>query len=428
MRMSTQLWGAPGYRQWFTADTATAAGVALRTLAVSLAGYAVSGSMVAAGWLGTASMIMQQVFNLFGGTFVDRHDRKTLICINASVGLLCWGSVTVLMVTGTLSFPLLLIITAAASGVNGLLGSATDAMLKSIINIRDYPKARSINEGRDALVNMAGSPISGFLYGLGPWVPFLTATVMYALAGVAATRIPAPRPAAGQGDHGDGAEPTGEPERGEAHGGNSFMQDLVEGWAWTLRRRTLIVIFLAAGLLNFGVNGIQYAIQLHLIANGTNTTFIGFVSGGIFLAMLVGAAAASRLSNVVSVGAAVCVTFVFICIAALPMVFTDNYWIILVANSILGLPFPMVNATLLGFVFAKTPAHMQGRVAATLNVPTQALTAFCSAAAGAMLPTFGFCGTILAFLAVMVFSAVLVMAFPPIRTIPKADQWAQTEL
>lgn len=41
----------PRYRAWFTADTASATGAALRTLALSLVGYAVSDSVVAAGWL-----------------------------------------------------------------------------------------------------------------------------------------------------------------------------------------------------------------------------------------------------------------------------------------------------------------------------------------------------------------------------------------
>lgn len=54
------FWRAPNYAAWFTADTASAAGGALRALAVSLAGYAVSGSTAAAGWLGTAALIAQQ--------------------------------------------------------------------------------------------------------------------------------------------------------------------------------------------------------------------------------------------------------------------------------------------------------------------------------------------------------------------------------
>lgn len=90
------FWHSAGYIPWFTADTASAVGAALRALAISLLGYAVSGSTIAAGWLGTSSMIAQQVASVFGGTFVDRHDRKRLIVANAVVGVLAWGAIAVL--------------------------------------------------------------------------------------------------------------------------------------------------------------------------------------------------------------------------------------------------------------------------------------------------------------------------------------------
>ena len=110
------FWQSAGYVSWFTADTASAVGAALRALAISLLGYAVSGSTVAAGWLGTSSMIAQQVASVFGGTFVDRHDRKRLIVANAVVGVLAWGAVAVLLLCGALSFPVLLLIAVLASG------------------------------------------------------------------------------------------------------------------------------------------------------------------------------------------------------------------------------------------------------------------------------------------------------------------------
>ena len=183
------FWHSAGYIPWFTADTASAVGAALRALAISLLGYAVSGSTIAAGWLGTSSMIAQQVASVFGGTFVDRHDRKRLIVANAVVGVLAWGAIAVLLLCGALSFPVLLLIAVLASGINGFLGSATDAMLRSIIDIRYYPKARSLNEGRDATIAMAGSPIGGFLYSVAPWLPFLASACMYAVASANMVRM-----------------------------------------------------------------------------------------------------------------------------------------------------------------------------------------------------------------------------------------------
>ncbi|MFR6391213.1 MAG: hypothetical protein ACLUN7_06610 [Bifidobacterium angulatum] len=115
------FWQSAGYVSWFTADTASAVGAAMRALAISLLGYAVSGSTVAAGWLGTSSMIAQQVASVFGGTFVDRHDRKRLIVTNAVVGVLAWSAIAMLLLCGALPFPVLLLIAVLASGINGFL-------------------------------------------------------------------------------------------------------------------------------------------------------------------------------------------------------------------------------------------------------------------------------------------------------------------
>ncbi|WP_241486713.1 MFS transporter [Bifidobacterium animalis] len=288
--MSRTLWRLPSYAEWFTADTATAIGVALRSLAISLIGYSVSHSTIAAGWLGSASMIAQQSCGVFGGTFVDRHDRRTLIIINAIVSLLCWGTVTGLLISNALTYWVLLLLAILSSAVNGFLGSASDAMLKSIINASDYPKARSLNEGRDAAVNMAGSPLGGFLYGVKPWLPFLVTSCMYAIAGVAATRI----------------RKTQTDQQNQQIERQSFLTEFKEGWAWSFHRKMLVVVMVISALLNFGINGIQYGIQLHLVSRGVNGAHIGFVNTGIFCAMLVGAFVSNRLSDRLPVGPVVC--------------------------------------------------------------------------------------------------------------------------
>lgn len=399
------FWRAPNYAAWFTADTASAAGGSLRALAVSLAGYAVSGSTAAAGWLGTTALIAQQAASVFGGTFVDRHERRTLIVVNAAVGVCTWGSVAALLVARMLTYPLLLVIATLGSAVSGFLDSATDAMFRSIIGVRDYPKALSLNRGRDATINIAGNPVGGFLYGVAPWLPFLVTACLYALSGAAARRIRAPRKA---------HAPTARP---------SFFGDFVSGWSWSLHKPLLVTVMIAAAVLNYGVNGVEYAIQLHLMQLNTSAT-------------LIGAFAAARLSDRVPVGGCICVSFVFLCVCVAPMLFAygpsvscgASYALVFVANAVMGLPFPIIDALLLGFVYAKAPTSMQGRIAVSLTVPAQALSAFSSASAGALLPVLGFRGTIAVFLATLALSTVMVLCSARIRRIPRADGWDTAEL
>ncbi|WP_259297660.1 hypothetical protein [Bifidobacterium bifidum] len=88
---SESLWGNPTYRQWFTADTASTIGAAMRGFAISLIAFSLTQSVVLAGWLATFSQIATHVSDVFGGTVVDRHNRKGLIIANAVFGTLLWG-------------------------------------------------------------------------------------------------------------------------------------------------------------------------------------------------------------------------------------------------------------------------------------------------------------------------------------------------
>ena len=161
---SESLWGNPTYRQWFTADTASTIGAAMRGFAISLIAFSLTQSVVLAGWLATFSQIATHVSDVFGGTVVDRHNRKGLIIANAVFGTLLWGTVFVLIALHAIAFPIFAIVTVAASAVNGLLANATNAMLRTIIPTREYPKAQSLNQGRDSVVSIAGSPLGGVLY------------------------------------------------------------------------------------------------------------------------------------------------------------------------------------------------------------------------------------------------------------------------
>ncbi|PKU90171.1 major facilitator transporter [Bifidobacterium pseudolongum subsp. globosum] len=207
----------------------------------------------------------------------------------------------------------------------------------------------------------------------------------YAVSGAAARRIHTPRMA--RAATVDDARP-------------SFFGDFVGGWSWTLHRPMLVTVMVAAAMLNFG------------------------------------AFAAARMSDRVPVGGCICVSFVFLCACVAPMLVAYGpgvsdgaaYALVFVANAVMGLPFPIIDALLLGFVYAKAPTSMQGRIAVSLTVPAQALSAFSSASAGTLLPTLGFRGTVVVFLAALMCSAAIVLCSARIRRIPRADGWDAAEL
>ena len=80
---------------------------------------------------------------------------------------------------------------------------------------------------------------------------------------------------------------------------------------------------------------------------------------------------------------------------------------ILASSLVVGLPIPTINSLLMGFVFAKVPSEMQGRVGSASDMLSMIPTLFCSALAGSLLPRIGFGATIGLFLAVLAVNVVI---------------------
>ncbi|MCT6836608.1 MAG: MFS transporter [Bifidobacteriales bacterium] len=426
MSGTKELWSSKGYIAWFSADTAMAIGTTLRGFAIPLIAFSVSSSLATAGWVTTLSVALEQICQLFGGTIVDRHPRKPMIIGNAVVQTLLWSLVSALMLMGRLNIVILFAVTSVSACTTGAIGEATDAALRSIIGTRNYAQARSINEGRDATINMAGSPIGGILYGLQPWLPFVCSALVYAVAGCSATRLHLNDSvrisnAVREGNEGNRA----------GNGGTrqpSFISDFLDGWRWTFHSRRLPTVIAAASLINFGVAGIQYTIQLHLISTGTQPFRIGLMNTGVCAGMLIGSILANRLSDKVYVGTTMCAAFVMTAVFVVPMLFNNNYWVIFICYALMAMPFPMVNSMLFGFVFSKTDEHLQGRVATVISAPAQILSMFCSGIAGSLLPIAGFTATTSVFLAALAASALITLLAPAIKTIPKSIDWESTQL
>ncbi|KAB8294364.1 MFS transporter [Bifidobacterium avesanii] len=447
------LWRNVQYRHWFTADTAAAMGQSMRSFAISLIAFALTQSLALAGWLGTATMIASQVSGVFGGTVVDRHDRRTLIIVNACCGVILWGLTFASLALHLLNFTAFAIITIAASTVNGLFGNATNAILRSIIPTAQYPKAQSLNQGRDSMISIAGSPIGGALYAIAPWLPFAVASLMFAISGVSATRLnTATR--AGNGDnggngedrsdrddrderngHGDGTataakvtakEPTATKRTPTAR--NSFFSDFLEGWRWMLRCRTLLALTLIAALVNFGINGIFSTVNLHLVGTHVDSVRIGFIETAMGVGTLLGALIAAKVTDRMPLGTGMVAVSAVALAALAPLLFSDAYPTILACALAVSLPIPVVNSLIMGFVFAKVPDEMQGRAGSTLGTLCMLPMMFCSAIAGSLLPHIGFSATIGLFWAALAVNVAIVLTVPSVRSIPAADRWDEVAL
>lgn len=112
------LFKIASYPAWFMVDTALLAGSASHWLALSLVAFELSGSVTAAGWFQTVRGLVSGVTQIVGGTFIDRHDHRTLMLFQSFTCACIWLMMALLFVTGRLSFVFFVTLSLLASAVS----------------------------------------------------------------------------------------------------------------------------------------------------------------------------------------------------------------------------------------------------------------------------------------------------------------------
>ncbi|MBT1164420.1 MFS transporter [Bifidobacterium felsineum] len=420
---SRSLWCLSAYRNWFIADTADVFAVSLRTFVIPLIGLALSGSTFISGLLVTIESAIGLVLMSIGGAIADRHDRRRLMILLGLIGMVLSAAPTVLLafdIMNTTAFMLFVILFAV---MNGLLGPSNDAMLKSIVPMERFAKAQTIREARESCVELSSGAIGGLLYRIAVWFPFLASTVLYLAA--ALTTLALPRKTAVVTENG----PSDQQTDSSATTNPPFLDQFIEGWQWTLTRRTVLATIIQGAVINVACYGSIIGVQIMLASRGTDAALIGLVSTATGIAALIGSLAAGWLVEHIPTGKLIMLTFTVFTLAMIPLLFADSYIVIVACMVAASLLFPALNAGELGFIYGRTPDDMQGRVSTVFETAIGVPGALTPALVGWLLqtPQFGFQAVMML---VVVCSGVglLLACITPTRNIPLPAQWEQAEL
>ncbi len=407
------LFRVANYPAWFGADTFLLCGSAVHWIVISLMAYELSGSVTMAGWFSTARGIMSVFTQVVGGTFVDRHDHRLLLLAQSGICGALWATMGVLYATGNLTFLRFMVLCLSSSAVFGLLDGTSNAALITVVGPRRYAQAESLNQGRDAAVRMAGSPLGATLYGIWNAAPFFASAICDAVAFVCAFFLRLPE----------------RPETRQAKAGiASFVHDLVEGWRWVFASRTIVSAVAIMGLFEFGAFAMRQAVNLQLVSTGTDALLISLVNVVSGVATLVGSLVSSRLCDHIPAGRGIIVILMWVTVGYVPLVISGAYGYV-IANAVLtSLPMPLFGALVNGFVFSKTPVERQGRTRAAVMTTIMLFGSASGAVAGELLPRIGFQGFVIAMMVLVVVSVVLAALNPRIRTIPASPHWSEVEL
>ena len=419
---SQPLWRSRDYLLWFTGDTLADFGSSLRAFAMPLIAYAATGSLTTAGLIGTAGSVASTVMTVPGGVVVDRVDRKRLIVLGDLARATIYGLAALAWRLGVLTPPVLLVVAAASGACAGVFGLASNAMIKHVVPPDRYPSAQAANQARESALSIASNPAGGALMSVSPAAPFLAEAAGHVLAAVSIWRVRADtRPGAESGSPPAGpARPGG---RGTVAGARRVCAEVVEGWCWLAGRPFLLFLSLVFGLLSISGTGSCTAVVLGWSHDGLSPARIGVLTAGSGVAMLVGAAGATRLSRRVRGGvlllAATAVTVSATAgLALVPSVLGRALLLVLLLCAV-----PIMNAVGGGYVMRLIPTGMFGRVGGALLLINLGPPAAAPWLAGRGLDAVGCSRTLWGFTALGALALGLMLASRRLRALGPASQW-----
>jgi MFS family permease len=152
------------------------------TLTDSTVLISIIGAMVMLPWL---------LFAIPIGALVDRVDRRLILAGSNAIRSAVIGGLALSVATGHVTIYWLI----ASAFVIGVCEVATDttaqSLIPQILDEEHYEKGNSrLQISETVIQGFIGSPLSGFLYALAMWLPFLINSIGYAIATLLALSIP----------------------------------------------------------------------------------------------------------------------------------------------------------------------------------------------------------------------------------------------
>lgn len=199
--------------------------------------------------VGTVFALCEGLGTLPGGHLSDRIDRKKLMIVFGLISAATLCVMTSALVAKMMSAPLLFLFAIVRGLTSGVFSNVSNIILPQIVTGNQLVQAYSANESRDACIQLFSKPLSGFLYGLGPEIPFLISAVLYALMSVATPLIRSDLRPKNDASPSDSDDSTKKTPRNHI-GGSSSHSSLIEGFAWYTRWPQAVSVFSSVLLLN----------------------------------------------------------------------------------------------------------------------------------------------------------------------------------
>lgn len=279
------------YRWWLAGRSVNALGNAFAPIALAFAVLDLTGSATDLGLVVGIRMLVNVLFLLFGGALADRMPKHLLMVGAAVAAGVSQAAVAALVLTGTATIPLLIVL----SAVNGMVGAlsmpASSAIVPQLVPEHLRQQANAVGRLFFNAAAVVGAPVGGIVVAVaGPGIGIAVDAGAFLLSAAFFALIRVPRAA---------AEPS-EPELesvvvpvAQARGG--ILTDLRTGWSAFASRTWLWAVVAGFCAVNAAVSG-GFQVLGPVVADATiGRQAWGFVLAAQTAGMIVGAVVAMRL-------------------------------------------------------------------------------------------------------------------------------------
>jgi hypothetical protein len=150
---------------WLTADAISLLGTRISMIAIPWLVLITTGSPTQTGLVAAAEITPMVLLKAFGGPLVDRVGPRRMAITADSLSFLVVGLIPLLHHAGALSFPLLLVLVAAAGALRGPGDAASTALVPALVERAGVPyeRATGLSSAIERGATMVGAALAGGL-------------------------------------------------------------------------------------------------------------------------------------------------------------------------------------------------------------------------------------------------------------------------
>ena len=161
MRESLAPLRLPAYRAWLAGRTVSALGNSIASIALAFAVLDLTGSARDLGLVVGSRMLVNVLFLLFGGALADRMSKNLLMVGSSVAAFASQAIVATLVLTGTATVPLLILLAAVNGMVGALAAPASAAILPQLVPPELRQQANAVGRLCYNGAQIIGAPVGG---------------------------------------------------------------------------------------------------------------------------------------------------------------------------------------------------------------------------------------------------------------------------